>query len=116
MGSLILNAFEASFYQSMNPWAAEEAVRIGSSPQLYQALHHWFNTSVQMVYMMLGLLAYAGFGWSILRTGLLPDWTGWVTILWSVLWFLFTVVIQTTIPAGVFLWPWILGAMLLITG
>lgn len=116
LGSAVLTAFEGSFYQSMNPWAAREAVRTGSSPELYQAMHHWFNTSVQIVYMMLGLLAFAGFGWSILRTGLLADWAGWATILWSMSWFILTVIVQTTIPAGVFVWPWILGVILIILG
>lgn len=116
VGSAILMALEGSFYQSMNPWAAKEAVRTGSSPELYQAMHHWFNTSVQLVYMILGLLAFAGFGWSVLRTGLLPAWAGWMTVLWSLSWLILTVVTQITIPAGVFLWPWILGAILILEG
>ncbi|MDX1436954.1 MAG: DUF4386 family protein [Anaerolineales bacterium] len=112
--AVVLIALEGSFYPSINPWAAREAAKTGTVPELYLALHHWMNKSLQMVYMVFALLAYLGYGWSFLRTGLVPPWGAWAAIVWSLGWLAFTLVAQTTLPVAVFAWPWVVGIMLLI--
>lgn len=37
-------------------------------------------------YVVLAFLAQTAFGLSVLRTGLVPNWVGWVTILWNLVW------------------------------
>ena len=39
-----------------------------------------------IVFVVLAFIGQAAFGASILRTGFLPDWTGWATILWNLIW------------------------------
>jgi len=39
-----------------------------------------------VVFVALIFLGEAGFGASILRTGLLPGWVGWATVLWNLAW------------------------------
>lgn len=114
--SVALNALEATFYQSMTPWAAQEAARTGAKPEIFTAMFDWMNRSLQIAYMIFGLLGYAAFGWSFLQSATLPSWIGWSTLLWSSFWLLFTVTAQTTLPVGVFLWPWVLGGMLVGQG
>ena len=111
--SVALTSIEGSFYQFMSPWAAQESVRTGSTPEVFQAMFKWMNTSLQIVYMLFGLVAYGAYGWSILRAGYLPPWAGWTTIGWAAGWLIFTAVSQTTLPMSVFLWPWVLGAIIL---
>jgi hypothetical protein len=114
LAAIVLIAFEGSFYLSINPWAAEETAKSGSAPEIFTALHHWMNKSLQMVYMVFALLAFLGYGWSFLRTGTVPAWGGWATISWSLAWLIFTLASQITLPAVVFLWPWVVGVMLIV--
>jgi hypothetical protein len=39
-----------------------------------------------VMYVLLAFLAQAAFGVSLLRTGLLPGWVGWATIVWNLAW------------------------------
>jgi len=64
--------------------AAEEAARTGIVPEYYER-HQLAGESLLEVYLVLGLLATAGFGWALLQTGLLPRWVGWVTLGWGLL-------------------------------
>jgi hypothetical protein len=45
----------------------------------------WVYGSIVM-YVFLAFLAQAVFGTSLLRTGLLPGWVGWATIIWNLAW------------------------------
>jgi hypothetical protein len=65
--------------------AAEELARTSKMPMDYEILQVSAETSLG-VYQLLGLLATAGFGWALLRTGVVPSWVGWVTLGWGVLW------------------------------
>jgi hypothetical protein len=39
-----------------------------------------------VVYVVLAFLAQAVFGVALLRTGLLPGWVGWATVIWNLAW------------------------------
>jgi hypothetical protein len=77
----------SAFRMSVELWAAQEAARTGSLPAVYEPLKAWthviFGVSERVYF-----LATAGFGWGILRTGLLARWVGWMAIGWSLLWLL----------------------------
>ena len=62
--------------------AAEEAARTSVVPDYYER-HQLAAESLLEVYIVLGLLATAGFGWALLQTGILPSWVGWVTLGWG---------------------------------
>jgi hypothetical protein len=62
--------------------AAEEASRTKTIPEYYER-HQLAPESLMEIYIFLGLLATAGFGWALLETGILPGWVGWVTLGWG---------------------------------
>lgn len=62
--------------------AAEEAARTSVVPEYYER-HQLGAESLMEIYVFLGLLATAGFGWALLQTGILPSWVGWVTLGWG---------------------------------
>jgi hypothetical protein len=45
----------------------------------------WVYGSIVM-YVLLAFLAQAVFGVALLRTGLLPGWVGWATVIWNLAW------------------------------
>ncbi|HEX6387148.1 MAG TPA: hypothetical protein VF177_20980 [Anaerolineae bacterium] len=77
----------SAFRMSVELWAAQEAARTGSVPELFEPLKAW-TSSFFRVASRAHFLATAGFGLGILRTGLLARWVGWVAIGWSLLWLL----------------------------
>ena len=62
--------------------AAEEAARTAVIPEYYER-HQLAAESLMEIYIALGLLATAGFGWALLQTGFLPSWVGWITLGWG---------------------------------
>ena len=72
-----------------------------------------------VVFVVLAFLAQALFGAALLRTGLLPGWMGWATILWNLGWL---VVLPIVRPKDMY-YPWLhyvapllIGIGLLIKG
>jgi hypothetical protein len=72
-----------------------------------------------VVFVVLAFLAQALFGVALLRTGLLPGWIGWATILWNLGWL---VVLPIARPKDMY-YPWLhyvapllIGSGLLIKG
>lgn len=96
---------------SVETWAAQEAARTGSVPEVYEPLELWVGDSFGVAYR-LHLVAVAGFGWSILRAGLLTPWVGWVTIGWSFLWLVGSLA-GVGAPGVLFIMPAVIGGALL---
>jgi hypothetical protein len=55
--------------------------------------HEWVYSQV-VLYAVLAFLAQAAFGAALLRTGLVPAWLGWATILWNLSWLAFFTIIR----------------------
>jgi hypothetical protein len=62
----------------------------------------WIYTPT-VVFVVLAFLAQAAFGAALLRTGLLPGWVGWATILWNLGWL---VVLPIARPQNMY-YPWL---------
>lgn len=56
-----------------------------------------------VAFVVLIFLGQAAFGGSILRTGLLPAWTGWATVIWNLAWL---VILPITKPQDMY-YPWL---------
>lgn len=108
----ILGILEASFHMSVTTWAAQEEAYTASLPVVYPALHQWVGF-MQLIYVNLGLLSLAGYGWALLRTGLLPSWVGLAALVWGVGWLLAFLVMGATIPGVLFIMPAVIGVALL---
>jgi hypothetical protein len=87
---------------------AAETFALGRQEMIYAPI---------VVFVVLAFLGQAAFGAAILRTGLLPAWVGWATILWNLAWL---VILPIARPQDVY-YPWlhyvaplIIGIMLLV--
>jgi len=107
----IWGILHGTFHMSVEMWAAEEAARIGNTPEVYEPLAVWIGSAFRVAYVV-HLAATAGFGWSILRSRLLPSWVGRVTIGWGVLW-LVGYLVGAGLPAILFIMPPVIGGALL---
>jgi hypothetical protein len=110
----IFVALEAAFHMSMTTWVAEKAILGSAVPSFYEPLRLWLSVYGQYIYMIIGLLAIAGYGWAFLRTGLLPDLVGWASIGWGALWIVVIVVFRTTVPGALLIMPLVIGIVLLL--
>ena len=93
--------------------AADEAARTAVVPE-YDERHQLAPESLLELYIFLGLLATAGFGWALLQTGMLPSWVGWVTLGWGLLWALAFLKTSSGIPLLPMVMPVVIGISLLL--
>jgi hypothetical protein len=108
----LLGVVHGAFNGGVMTWAAETAARTGSVPAGYAALDVWVSSAFGLGYRA-HLLAIAGLGWAIVRTGLLAPALGWATIGWSLL-CLVGVLAGVGAPGLVFLMPAAIGAAMLL--
>jgi len=109
----VLSAVEGSFQASVTTWAAAEAARTGAAPTFFEPLRRWLNSELQPVNMAFALVAMLLFSWSALRTEVIPAWSGWVALGWSLLSFpLYFLVLGA--PLIIIVTPVLLGVGLLI--
>jgi len=79
--------------------------------------HQTYEYAPIVVFVILAFLGEATFGASILRSGLLPAWVGWVTIVWNLAWL---IILPIARPQDMY-YPWLfyvapelIGILLLI--
>jgi hypothetical protein len=110
--AVMLGVLHGTFHMSVEAWAAEEAAHTGSIPEVYEPLEIWISSSFRIAYW-LQLAAVAGFGWGILRAGLLAPWEGWAAIGWGILW-LAGYLVGVGAPGLLFIMPAVIGAVLVM--
>jgi hypothetical protein len=109
----ILGIIHGTFHMSFELWAAQEAARTGNLPDFYEPLEAWISSAFRIAYLG-HLIAVAGFGWGILRTGLSTPWVGRAAIGWSFLWVV-GYLVGAGAPGILFLMPAVIGAGLFYT-
>jgi len=107
-------ALEATFHMTVTTWVAEKTIVDSAVPSFYEPLRLWISMSVQPIYVVLGLLAIAGYGWAFLRTELLPDLVGWASIGWCALWIAVLIAFRITIPGTLLIMSLVIGIALLL--
>ncbi len=110
--ALALTVFRGAFDGTITVWAAEQSAGSGSVPDLFESLRTWPRFIFEIAYVTY-FAATAGFGWGVLRTGILPAWVGWVSIGWSVLW-IGVYIFKQGLPAFILFPPLIFGITLLL--
>ena len=106
---LIFSAFRAVVTVA----AARETAATGAVPVPYEALANW-AFALFAVYAVVGFLALAAYGGSLLRVGLLPAWVGWVAILFSLVMMVALLIVGDTLPLFHYVPPLLIGIMLLV--
>jgi hypothetical protein len=110
----ILGILHGTFHMSVETWVALQTARVGSAPEAYEPLRIWIGSSFRVAYIS-HLAATVGFGWSILRTRLLPSWAGQMMIGWGILW-LAGYLVGAGLPGILFIIPAVIGVILLRKG
>jgi len=109
----VTGVMHGAFHVGLTTWAAEEAARTGSIPEIYHPLRDWADGAFRLGYAG-SFVAMALTGWAILRTGLLAPALGWVAIGWSALWLAAFLLRAGGAPAIPFIMPAVIGIALLI--
>jgi NADH:ubiquinone oxidoreductase subunit 6 (subunit J) len=108
---VIFSAFRAS----VTIMAAEELAAKGAVPAYYEPLAQW-GSALFYAYAVVGFLALAAYGSSLLRVGLVPGWVGWGTIIFSIGLLVLLFINGDTLPVFHYLPPLLIGIFLLVRG
>ena len=95
--------------------AAQETTGTGTVPAYYEPLAQW-GFALFYVYAVVGFLALAAYGGSLLQVGLLPAWAGWGTIIFSIAMLVLLLITGNTLPAFHYFPPLLIGILLLMRG
>lgn len=102
------------FDGTVTVWAGEIWAETGSVPEIYEPLSSFVQNAFLWFAEVPWLLAAAGFGWAILRAGVLPSWVGYVAIGWSAIWLVFPLLFRFDLPATLAFFPILFGIGMLL--
>ncbi len=98
-------------------WAGERWAETGSVPEIYEPINSFAQNSFLWYAEIPWLVAAAGFGWAVVRSGVLPAWVGYAAIGWAALWLVFPLLFRFDLPAVLILFPILFGiAMVAVPG
>ncbi len=103
----------AVFDGTMTVWAGERWADSGSVPDVYEPLSSFAHNSF-LYAEGAWLLAAAGFGWAVVRSGVLPPWVGYAAIGWSALWLVAPLLLRFDLPAVLVVFPILFGTGMLL--
>ena len=95
--------------------AAQEMSATGVVPTYYEPLAQW-GFGLFYISAVIGFLALAAYGGSLLRVGLLPGWVGWATLVFSTALLIQLLIMGDTLPAFHYLPPLVIGILLMLRG
>lgn len=90
-------------------WAGERWTDTGSVPEFYEPFNSFAQNSFFWYAEIPWLVAAAGFGWAVVRSGVLPSWVGYAVIGWSALWLVFPLIFRFDLPAVLAVFPILFG-------
>ncbi len=106
---VIFSAFRAV----VTVWAAQQMTATSAVPTSYEPLAT-FGFALFYVSAVVGFLALAAYGGSLLQTGLLPAWAGWATLLFSIAMLILLLIMGDTLPAFHYVPALLIGILLLV--
>ncbi len=95
--------------------AARDMSSTGAVPDFYEPMARW-GFALFYIYAVLGFLALAAYGISLLQATLLPDWIGWATLIFSIVFLIQLFITGDTLPAFHYLPALLIGIILLVHG
>ncbi len=105
----------SAFRAVISVWAAQEMVTTDTVPPYYEPFAQW-GFALFYVYAVVGFLALAAYGGSLLQVGLVPAWVGWATIVFSTSMLALLLITGDTLPAFHYFPPLLIGILLLVRG
>jgi hypothetical protein len=106
---VIFSAFRAV----VTVWAAQQMTATGAVPTSCEPLAK-FGFALFYVSAVVGFLALAAYGGSLLQVGLLPAWAGWATLLFSIAMLILLLIMGDTLPAFHYVPALLIGILLLV--
>lgn len=107
-------ALRTAFEGTVTVWAGEQWASTGTVPDIYEPLSAFAQNSFLWYAEIPWLVAAAGFGWAVVRSGVLPAWIGYAAIAWSVLWLVLPYVFGSDLPAVLILFPLLFGIAMVV--
>jgi hypothetical protein len=95
--------------------AAQEMKATGAVPAYYEPLAQW-GFALFYVSAVVGFLALAAYGGSLIQVGLLPAWAGWATLVFSIAMLILLLIMGDTLPAFHYVPALLIGILLLLHG
>lgn len=95
--------------------AAQETAATATVPAYYEPLAQW-AFALFYAYAVVGYLALAAYGGSLLQVGLLLTWAGWATLIFSIAMLTLLIITGDTLPAFHYLPPLLIGILLIVLG
>ena len=95
--------------------AAQEMTATGAVPTYYEPLAT-FGFALFYVSAVVGFLALAAYGGSLLQVGLLPAWAGWAMLVFSIAMLILLLITGDTLPAFHYAPALLIGILLLVRG
>ncbi len=84
----------------------------GAIPAYYEPLAQW-GSALFYIYAVIGFLALAVYGCALLLSGLLPAWSGWATVIFSVAMLILLFIQGDTLPVFHYVPGLLMGVLLL---
>lgn len=103
------------FDGTVTVWAGERWAETGTVPEVYEPLSAFAQNSFFWFGEVPWFVAAAGFGWAVIRSGVLPAWVGYIAIGWSVFWLVFPLIFKSDLPAVLILFPVLFGVGMVMT-
>lgn len=106
---LIFSAFRAV----VTVQASAEMAGTGTVPTYYETLAQW-GAALFYAYAVIGFLSLATYGGASLRADIVPAWTGWATLIFSVAVLVLMLVQGDTLPAFHYFPALLIGILLVL--
>ena len=102
-----------TFRLTVDPWAGEHLARTNTMPDTYEPLRLWIGP-LFVIYTVLMFLGLALLGVAVLGASLLPQWCGWLAIVYGIAGLGLLAAFRDAPPLLHYLTPLLFGVLLLI--
>ncbi len=102
-----------SFRLTVDPWAGEHLARTNTMPDTYEPLRLWLGP-LFVIYTVLMFLGLALLGVAVLGTSTLPQWVGWLAIVYGLAGLALLAALRDAPPLLHYLAPLMMGILLVL--
>ncbi|HEX9039146.1 MAG TPA: hypothetical protein VF808_19350 [Ktedonobacterales bacterium] len=98
---------------TVDPWAAKALAATGAIPDVYTAVSAWMSV-LYVIYTILTFVGLSLYGVAMLNSSLLPNWAGWVSLVYGILGLVYFAIMRDAPPFMHYLIPIMLGVLLFL--
>lgn len=109
----VLMVILLAFRLTVDPWAGERLAKTNAIPEVYEPLRLWLGVFF-VIYTILSFSGLVMYGGAVVSTGLLPQWAGWVAIVYGLAGLGLFAITRDTPPFAHYVVPLMIGILLLL--